>query len=90
MIEVDPTITAAIICSDEYKDNKVLIPNMLVISFSDTTDRNFVNAITSEQAKDYILIDILVVNIEEWEETDGIGIMHKNPEVSLFQLNALQ
>ena len=41
------------------------------------------------KGKNYILIDDLVINIREWEKTGGTGILHKSPELTLFQLNCL-
>jgi 5'(3')-deoxyribonucleotidase len=41
------------------------------------------------KGKDYILIDDLVVNIKEWEEKGGTGILHKSPELTLLQLDCL-
>lgn len=41
------------------------------------------------KGKDYILIDDMVINIKEWEEAGGTGILHKSPELTLLQLNGL-
>ena len=54
LLEADPTTTAVIICSDENNSYKELLPNSLVCSFSDTTDRNRINSITAEQAREII------------------------------------
>ena len=58
--------TAIILCSDEkncYSEQK---PNMLVVSFSDTTSRNHVNAITSEQAREILsFVSNLSANIHD-------------------------
>ena len=64
LLEVDPATTAAILCSDEH--NIELLPNMLVISFSDTTDKKQVNAITIEQAREIInFVKGLSINIQD-------------------------
>lgn len=54
LLEIDPTNTAAILCTDENISYKELIPNMLVVFFSDTTDKNQPNAITTDQAREII------------------------------------
>ena len=42
------------------------------------------------KGKDYILIDDLLKNIEEWEAAGGTAILHENPEKTLAQIEHLQ
>ena len=60
------------------------------------SDKIKVNIVLREQkklyckGKNYILIDDLLCNINDWETSGGTGILHKNPQDTLNQLKKIE